>query len=330
MLKRSHCVTLGLGLCVLLAAPLTRTQSTEKKKVTSEADLPRFSYPVKGTASALVQADNATFNAFASKVRADLDGVLRDYEIEDKSTLGTLLSAKANLEEIAGENQAALETLKRLRAVQEKPAAKLTTGIFAMARLEAAIETKSTQGAAYEEAFKKNYSAAVDPLPWDVVQDTMKESYTSARLFQKPMAVGYVMTELDPAVEKSGALDNNEAWDLVGTRDYLEFAPPLSAAQAYVLKEYIAKHNVAKPDIWAARDVTLTSSEKLTPVLVGIWDSGVDVSVYPKQLFTDPHPTASGTHGLAFDDKGGVSKEWLYPLTPEQQKTYPELRDEIK
>jgi hypothetical protein len=96
------------------------------------------------------------------------------------------------------------------------------------------------------------------------------------------------------------------------------------------LKSYIALHNVVKPDIWAAREVTLTKDQKLTPVLVAIWDSGIDVSLFPDQLFTDPNPTASGTHGLAFDDQGGPSKTWLYPLTAEQQKEYPDFRGQIK
>ena len=297
-----------------------------KKKVMSEADLPRFSYPIKESASALLDADDATFNAFASKVRADLDGVLRDCEIDDKATMRTLLAAKLDLQELAGENEAALKTIDELQALEEKPAAKLITGLFVRARLQAAIETKSNHGAAYDRAFAKHYREAVDALPWDVVQDWARESYVSARIFSKSAALGDVMTEIDPAVQKSGALDNGEAWDLIGMRDSLEFAIPVGPVRAPVLREYIAAHRVVKPDIWAARDVTLTKVQKLTPVPVAIWDSGIDVSIYPEQLFTDPHPTASGAHGLAYDDQGAISTSWLYPLTPEQEKAYPKFR----
>ena len=97
-----------------------------------------------------------------------------------------------------------------------------------------------------------------------------------------------------------------------------------------MLKQYIAAHNVVKPDIWAAREVTLSREEKLAPVLIAIWDSGIDVSIFPDQVFTDPHPTASGAHGLAYDDVGASSKAWLYPLSPEQEKAYPAFREEIK
>ena len=41
--------------------------------------------------------------------------------------------------------------------------------------------------------------------------------------------------------------------------------------------------------------MTLTERDKLTPVNVAIWDSGIDVAVFPSQLFTDPVPSKSGT-----------------------------------
>jgi subtilisin family serine protease len=330
MLKRDA-ARWGVSIVViLLIVPFLHSQSTARKKVTSEADVPRFSYPVAVSASSLVQSDDAAFNAFASKIRTDLDTVLRDYEIDDKSTMRTLLSAKLSLQELSGEYQDALRTVDALRALEEKPSAKLTSGLFTRARLQSAADTHSTKGAAYDQAFTKHFGEAIDALPWDVVQDWAKSSYVTARLFTTAFVVGDVMTDLDPAVQQSKALDNQEAWDLVAARDELRFAIPLGPARAAVLKRYIAAHNVVKPDIWAVRDVTLTKEQKLTDTLVAIWDSGIDVSLFPDQLFTDPHPTASGVHGLAFDDRGGPSTTWLYPLTPQQQKAYPEFRDQIQ
>jgi subtilisin family serine protease len=242
----------------------------------------------------------------------------------------TLLGAKLDLQELAGENEDALKTVEALRALEEKPSAKLTTGLFTRAALQAAIETRATSGPVLEQAFTKNYEDAIEALPWDVVQDEIKESYRSSRIFTKAVAIGEVQTELDPAVQKSGALNNTEAWDLISTRNILKFTIPLDSARGHVLKHYIAAHNTVKPDIWAARDVTLTKDQKLSPVLVAIWDSGIDVSIFQDQLFTDPNPTASGTHGLAFDDRGEPSKTWLYPLTREQEKEYSEWRELIQ
>jgi subtilisin family serine protease len=325
-----HRITRSLACLLLLIATFAHSQSAGKKKVTSQADLPRFSYPLTGPASDLVQANDATFNAFASKVRADLDTIFRDYDIDDKATLRTLLSVKLNLQELSGGYEEGLQTVEALRALQQKPAAKLFAFLYSRARLQAAIETKTMHGPAHEQAFTQHYREAIDGLPWDVVQDLARASYRTSRLYTRSVAVGDVKTELDPAVQKSGALDNQEAWDLISVRDDLQFSIPLLPARGEVLKQYIAAHNVVKPDIWAAREVTLTKEQGLSPVLVAIWDSGIDVSLFPDQLFTDPKPTASGTHGLAFDDRGNPSTTWLYPLTPEEQKAYPEYREIVQ
>jgi subtilisin family serine protease len=322
-----HRITPGLAWLLVLVATFAQSQSSGKKKVTSQADLPRFSYRLTGPASQLLEADDDTFNAFASKVRVDLDNVFRDYDIDDRSTLRTLLSVKLDLQQLTGEYQAGLQTVDALRALQQKPAAKLLAFLYPQAMLQAAIDTHTTQGPTYEQAFIKHYKEAIDPLPWDVVQDDTKASYAGSRLYTKSVAVGFVKTELDPAVEKSGTLDNQEAWELISARNSLRSLIPLLPARSEVLKQYIAAHNVVKPDIWEAREVTLTKDQNLPPVLVAIWDSGIDVSLFPDQLFTDPKPTASGTHGLAFDDRGDLSTTWLYPLTAQQEKEYPEFRE---
>jgi len=305
-------------------------QDPAHKKVSSQADLPRFSYTISGPASELAQADSATFDAFSNKVRADVDSVLRDYEIDDRATVRRLLSTKLDLQQLAGEYSAGLETVKKLRALEEKPAARFLTGLFAESELHAAIETKSTNGAAYEQAFTKSYTEAVNKLPWEVVQDSMKAAWAGARLRTKASLIALAKTEIDPAAEKSKALNGEQAATLVAIRRALVLDLPLNAVRAQVLGNYVAAHNVMKPDIWQAREVSLSPADRLNPVLVGIWDSGVDVSIFGDQVFTDPHPTPSGSHGLSYLDDGGVSHEWLYPLTQAQQAEYPNFRDELK
>ena len=59
---------------------------------------------------------------------------------------------------------------------------------------------------------------------------------------------------------------------------------PVREVVAAELAATIASHN-AKADIWAARDVSLDGRTDLTPGTIAIWDSGVDVDVYPGQLF---------------------------------------------
>jgi hypothetical protein len=55
-------------------------------------------------------------------------------------------------------------------------------------------------------------------------------------------------------VEKSKALNNDEAWDLIAVRRSIQFDIPLKNQRAEVLGKYVTAHNVMKPDIWEARE----------------------------------------------------------------------------
>jgi subtilisin family serine protease len=329
LLSALSCIALLAG----LAQPADAAPSVGRAEpvlVRSAADLPRFSYALKGTATNLLESDDATFGVFAMQVRRNVDQTLRDYRIEDKSTLSELLQAKLALQELAGDWTGGLETIDALRALKEKPAARLLTGLSAKARLQAAAQTRSASGAAYEAAFRGRFSDLVASLPWAVVQDSVRGMYGGSLTVSRAAIVAGVATELDPAAMRSGALDTNQAWRLVGARVALRNALPLARTQADVLHAYIAKSEVAKADIWAAREVTLTAADQLTPVNVAIWDSGVDVALFPGQVFEDPQPTASGTHGLAFDDVGRPSTDLLYPLSAAEQAAYPAFRELVQ
>ncbi len=88
---------------------------------------------------------------------------------------------------------------------------------------------------------------------------------------------------------------------------------PLVQIIGEVCGELIDAHAATLPadDRWTPRLVTLDAAAKATPVVVGIWDSGVDTSLYPENLWTNPREQANGidddgngfvddVHGIAF------------------------------
>jgi hypothetical protein len=82
-------------------------------------------------------------------VRADLDSIFRDYDIEDKATL----PVRVNLQQAAGQNQLALETIKSILKLSEKPTDSLEPKVAIKPALQAAIETSNTRGPAFEQAY---------------------------------------------------------------------------------------------------------------------------------------------------------------------------------
>ena len=59
---------------------------------------------------------------------------------------------------------------------------------------------------------------------------------------------------------------------------------PLKPTLVDAWTAYLAAHKVDKPDIWAARAVTLPASGKYAPVKIAVWDSGVDTKLFPTNL----------------------------------------------
>jgi hypothetical protein len=131
-----------------LASPAFADQP--KKEVHSQADLPRISYPLKGSISTLLQADGSVFDAATSRAVADIDSLLANYDIRDNATLISILGAKLAAQELKGDITGGLQTISKLRELQSKPNLKLTVGLFDEAILKAQQIVRSKQGAEYE------------------------------------------------------------------------------------------------------------------------------------------------------------------------------------
>ncbi|HKT10275.1 MAG TPA: S8 family serine peptidase [Terriglobia bacterium] len=312
-------------------APFCFSQAAAKKVVKNQADLPRFNYKIAGTPTELLQSSDATFGAFAARVKNDVASVIENYDVQDHASMRELLGVKVDLQLLAGDNQGALETVEKLRAAQDKPDAKLLTGLSTRAMIEAEKATGHTSGADYLEAFQKAFAAEVKPLPWPVVGTMIKQEKSSFEIITPALILGSVKANIEPAVAKRHSLSNDLAWGLIQDRFLLKREIALMPAMDAVLKQEVAANNVEKPDIWAARDVTLTDAGKLTPVNVAIWDSGSDLAMLPGRVYTVPHPAPhADPHDIAFDLKGFPAHGELFPLTAEQKKEYPSMLGDLK
>jgi hypothetical protein len=324
---RLNALSIAIALILGPAAAVVAQDSGRiaKKKVNSANDLPRFSYPISGPPSVLLMADDAVFNAFAEKVLHDVDSVLSDYDIADKATLRQLYGARLNFELLTNDNEAALATSRALKALQEKPQTQATSGMLDRPLIEARIASHASSGDGFEQAFRSNFKANLDGLEWKLIQDRVKNMKGSFEVVTPDLIAGSEKEALDPAAAKSNTVDLAAAEMMIGDRAFIKVVCPVKDLALPILTEYIRTHNIRKADIWAAREVTLTQEQKLTPVRIGIWDSGVDTSLYPGRLFTDAAPGAHSPHGLAYDIYGELYNGDLQPLTPEQKELYPKV-----
>ncbi len=309
-------------IAVFLAAPPSVVDA--KTRIENLDDLPRFSYPVEGSVVAVITSDEA-FKEFATKVRADIEGVLAEYEIDDAATLQGYYSVLARLDLMEGNYQQALTRSDQIRDLESKEAGKLMTGLFAKAWVAARGEADpQADFEAFAAAFASHLDALVSALPYDVIQDNLKEAKGRAEIFSENFVLGVAKSQVDPAVAASGEVSSDLVSTVVGLRYALTTAVPLNREVIDVYGRLIDANKVAKANIWLTREYILGRDEGERPVTIGIWDSGTDVSVFPGRLWVNPSETVNGEdsdsngfvddiNGIAHDKDGNPSPFLLHP-----------------
>jgi len=62
---------------------------------------------------------------------------------------------------------------------------------------------------------------------------------------------------------------------------------PLKQTLVDTYGAYLAANKTEKPDIWAARDIALEPGRPYAPVVIAVWDSGVDTAIFKSQVVRD-------------------------------------------
>jgi hypothetical protein len=313
----------SFALAFMLAASV---QAQTKPRIEKAADLPRFTYSVSGNLEQLVRNEKA-FAVFAAQVRRDTEGVLAKYDIADKSMQSQLLGTLLPLDLLEGRDKEALARIEAIRAVQEKPADKLLAGLQARAMIAARQAVGNTDSPAYRQAVGQRLTLSLQALPFDVVSNEIKQDKASAELVGETLVLGRVRNVLQPIVDQSSELSSELAPGLISARYALLLRLPLKQTLIDTYSAYLASHKVEKADIWAARNVSLKADQALNPVVVSVWDSGVDSSLFAKQVLRG----AAGIPLLiAFDKYSDPSSTELEAIPPAMQPALPRMHARSK
>lgn len=316
---------LRAALALALVPALSFAQAP-KQKITRAADLPKFQYSIHGTLEDLVKSDEA-FRPFAAELRKNVESVLRDYDIEDKSATRSLLNVLVSLDLLEGKDASARQRLAQMKELEEKPSARALSGLIPNAILDARSQVPDRQSPAYRHAVYTAIKRSLDSLPYDLVQNDVKRQKASAEITTEALLIGEIQSEFDPVVRKTGGLSSDLADSLPGMRLTLTEVLPLKDTIAEVIGAYVSANAKEKKDIWAARDVVLAPGKNYRPVNVAVWDSGVDLTIFKDRVARD---TAGNPAVLAYDIESRRSSGNLFPLSPEQQRRFPSAEKELK
>ena len=323
-LHAAKLLALALALALPGAAALAQTPDAPKPRIEKAADLPRFSYPVTGKLEALVRAEpgaEAAFASLAAALRRDTESVLARYDIADKAAQRDLLGLLAQLDFIEGRYDQALARAEQVRALQDKPADKLLSGLRLRAMASAAKLGKPASEA-YRQGVADFLQRELKPLPFAVIANDIRQAKAGAEIMGEGLILGRIREVLQPMVDATGALGSDFVPTLINARMALLSVLPIKATLTEVYGHYLAQNTLSKPDIWAAREVLLPEAGKYTPVTLAVWDSGVDTALFAAQLVrgADGLPAV-----LAFDKYSRPATGELMPIPADLRARLPQL-----
>jgi len=279
------------SVCVigLFAVSAVQAQVATKPRITRPSELPAFSYALTGNVEAFVRAGtSAPALALSAAVRRDLESVLSTYDIADA---GLVRSLKASLTQIAmldGRNDDALRLIQERSALTTRFASRVLTGINPRAMIVAQRVHPDVTSPAYADAVGRELVILLRALPYDSVQNDLREAKAGFAYMTDALIVGELRGRTQELVDKQRSVTLEIARDLVATAYTLRFELPIKPTLAAAFDTVVAGRTLAeKADIWKDRSVTFTTAKNLTPVVVGIWDSGLDTTLFSPQLLRD-------------------------------------------
>jgi subtilisin family serine protease len=162
-------------------------------------------------------------------------------------------------------------------------------------------------------------------LPADLVRDNIQAQKGRLEFISATVLTGMAQSQIDPVVAGAGEVSSDLAGQIVSMGAFMRTVLPLKDELIVAYAAFLAAGEEAQADIWAERDVSLEGRADLAPVIVGIWDSGVDTGVYTGRLFVNPAEKPDGrdedgngfvddVHGIAWDYEGEAVPDLLHPL----------------
>jgi subtilisin family serine protease len=311
---------LAAALALAAALPCPAPAAEGRRKIERADQLPVHAYAVPGSVSKVL-ADEALLARLLAEVRRDIEADLAAFDVEDRATLRGFQSALSGVALLQGRLDDALAASQRARELQEKPALKLLTGLQLRAIVAARKGPADRRTETFAAALRKDLAA----MPWEEIQADLKEMKAGLEIQSRNLVEGVVEEQLDPAA-KGGSIPREVAVEAVRRAVSLRETLAYRDATVAALQELVDAHRVEKADIWAARSVSLDGASGLTPVVVGIWDSGVDTALFPDRLWVNKGEVAGNgkdddgngwvddVNGIAFDWSGAQVAGLLEPV----------------
>lgn len=328
-------------ICVLsmLVLPAVLLWAQEKTVITKAEDLPKHSYQLKNKDAVAVVESRESILQLAAMVKKDLLADLEQYDIRENASLRDYYGSLRTISILEGDYQKALKYIKKQRKLADKEAQKTTIGMGTEALLNASLEHNTMDVDQLSSSITKSLEEHLGAVDFEVIREAVEDEKGYLEIISKNLLVGVLQGRVQEAINNNkGPIPEDLVMDLIGIHYSINYFVPYKEAFYAAYTSLLEKNalNVEKQDIWAERDVVLENKSEYTPVVIAVWDSGVDVPVLPKQnqwmnarekfdgKDTDGNGYVDDVYGVAFDLKGLRDPYYLEPMAHnmEDKKLY--------
>jgi len=291
------------ALCValLLSAPAW----ADRPAIRSASDLPSTRFAI-GAPPSDVFSNPALLNKILPQLRAEAERLRSGYDIQDQALAQKLRSGLAAIAVLQGRPDDARALIAEGRAATTKPQLKAIGSLtldVAASIADGPPANRCARGA-------QRIGALLDSAEPAVVRDQALQYRTGIEVFSEAFAAGSAKAAMDPGARSDGnRIDLLTGLDLAGSRAELTLVTPCREALSAVIQRWAAVASHQPTDIWPAREPAASSFGEAKPVVVAVWDSGFDPTIFPGQLAIDPSEPMDGRD----NDGNGIVDDWNGP-----------------
>jgi hypothetical protein len=320
-------------LCIILLCSLL---AQNKKIIQKASELPNRYYAVQ-----FVDANNffklpKYFDDLAKRLSDSLLLDLAQYDIKETQTVSDYYYKLAYLSFGMKEDKAkTLDYIKRARQFAQKKTEKILRGYDLEVMIHTLVENPSDT-LAFGQSFKKNL---FNLLPANPNEEERKAIDMSTSSWKE--TTNEKMLKLLKYKKFDGKINENDALDIsilyVISTIMLPYQSAIVSAHENWLNSVKLKKNTN--NIWLDRTIELSYNECKSPVVVAIWDTGVDMETVPYHkrwqnpneqldgLDNDKNNCVDDIHGISINLDGSADNTYTYlvPLDSSKLKSIDSL-----
>lgn len=303
------------------AAPDTRIV------VKTADDLPRWSYEV-GPSSMEIATSDERFAALAERVIADRVSALERYRFEDPAQLARWYRSLARMCALIPDYDRAGAFREQAEQVSGKPETGASLGdavLLAETALARRGLTRASEG--YEALLRAGVRDELMRMPIEEIREELITWRGAADVPSIDGVAAAAKSVTDPKIAAgNGVVSAAVVGEIAQWREayrslyWLAFIGPVCGE---VLDVHAARER--DQDRWTPRLVTLSADEAGTEVRIGVWDTGVDPSLFEGLMWTNAGETVNGVdddgngyvddvHGIAQTSAGTPRATILHDL----------------